>query len=68
MGDRSGSFLRCAQVRTKVYKKDYDWSVGLVYDPKGLLGVTTVRLEVAGVLQIIDVGINMEMRDLMKQI
>jgi hypothetical protein len=42
--------------------------VGLVYDPKGLSGVTTVRLEVAGVLQIIDVGINMEMRDLMKQI
>jgi hypothetical protein len=36
-----------------VYKKDYDWSVELVYDPKGLPGVTTTRPEVAGVLQIV---------------
>jgi hypothetical protein len=40
-------------VRIKVYKKDYDWSVELVYDPKGLSGVTTTRPEVAGVLQIV---------------
>jgi hypothetical protein len=50
MGDRSGSFLGCAQVRIKVYKKDYGWSVGLVYDPRGLPGVTTARPGVAGVL------------------
>jgi hypothetical protein len=38
-------------VRIKVCRKDYGWSVGLVYDPKGLPGVTTVRPGVAGVLQ-----------------
>jgi hypothetical protein len=51
MGDRSGSFSGCAQVRIKVCRKDYDWSVGLVYDPRGLPGVTTARPGVAGVLQ-----------------
>jgi hypothetical protein len=50
MSDRSGSFPKCAQVRTKVCRKDYGWSVGLVYDPKRLPGVTTARPEVAGVL------------------
>jgi hypothetical protein len=51
MGDRSGSFLGCAQVRTKVHRKEYDWSVGLVYDPSELSGVTTARPGVTGVLQ-----------------
>jgi hypothetical protein len=51
MGDRPGSFLGCAQVRTKVCRKDYGWSMGLVYDPRGLSGVTTARPRVAGVLQ-----------------
>jgi hypothetical protein len=50
MGDRPGSFPRCAEVRTKVCRKDYGWSVGLVYDPRGLPGVTTARPGVAGVL------------------
>jgi hypothetical protein len=50
MGDRPESFSGRAQVRIKVYRKDYGWSVGLVYDPKGLTGVTTVRPGVAGVL------------------
>jgi hypothetical protein len=50
MGDRPGSFSRCAQVRTKVHRKDYSWSVGLVYDPMKLPGVTTARPRVAGVL------------------
>jgi hypothetical protein len=36
MGDRSGSFLGCAQVRTKVCRKDYGWSVGLVCNPRVL--------------------------------
>jgi hypothetical protein len=31
--------------------KDYDWSVGLVYDPRGLIGVMTARPRVSGVLQ-----------------
>jgi hypothetical protein len=50
MSDQPGSFPGCAQERTKVYKKDYGWSVGLVYDPMRLPGVTTVRPGVAGVL------------------
>jgi hypothetical protein len=52
MGDRPGSFPGCAQVRTKVHRKDYGWSVGLVYDPRGLPGVTIARPGVAGVLQV----------------
>jgi hypothetical protein len=51
MGNRSESFPGCAQVRTKVHRKDYDWSVGLVYNPRGLTGVTTARAGVPGVLQ-----------------
>jgi hypothetical protein len=51
MGDRSGSFPGCTQVRIKVCRKDYGWSVGLVYDPKRLPGVKTARPGVAGVLQ-----------------
>jgi hypothetical protein len=39
-------------VRTKVYRKDYAWSVGLVYDPRELSGVTTARPEVARVLHL----------------
>jgi hypothetical protein len=35
-------------VRIKVHRKDYDWSVGLIYDPRGLPGVTTVMSGVAG--------------------
>jgi hypothetical protein len=50
MDDRPESFSGCAQVRIKVHRKDYSWSVGLVYDPRELIGVTTVRRRVAGVL------------------
>jgi hypothetical protein len=53
MGDRPRSFPGCAQVRTKVCRKDYGWSVGLVYDPSELPGVTTARPGVAGVLQMV---------------
>jgi hypothetical protein len=53
MGDRSGSFLGCAQVRIKVHRKDYGWSVELVYDPRELPGVMTIRLRVAGMLQMV---------------
>jgi hypothetical protein len=34
-----------------VYRKEYGWSVRLVYDPRELTGVTTARPGVAGVLQ-----------------
>jgi hypothetical protein len=34
-----------------VCKKEYGWSVGLVYDPRGLPGVTTARPGVGEVLQ-----------------
>jgi hypothetical protein len=50
MGDRPESFSRCAQVKTKVHRKDYGWSVRLVYDLSERQGVTTVRPEVDGVL------------------
>jgi hypothetical protein len=50
IGDRPGSLLGYTQVRIKICRKDYDWSVGLVYDSRGLPGVTTVRPAVAGVL------------------
>jgi hypothetical protein len=53
MDDRSRSFSRCAQVRTKVHIKDYGWSVGLVYDFKGLPKVTTARSRMAEVLQMV---------------
>jgi hypothetical protein len=53
MGDRSKSFPGCVQVRTKVHRKEYDWSVGLVYDIRGLPGVTTVRPRMAEMLQMI---------------
>jgi hypothetical protein len=36
MGDQPKSLPGCAQVRTKVCRKDYDWSVGLVYDLREL--------------------------------
>jgi hypothetical protein len=39
-------------VRTKVCEKDEGWSVGLVYDPRELTGVTTARPGVAGVLHL----------------
>jgi hypothetical protein len=53
MGDRPKSFPGCAQVRTKVHRKDYSWSVRLVYDSRGLPGVMTVMPGVAGVLQMV---------------
>jgi hypothetical protein len=31
--------------------KEYGWSVGLVYDLRGMLGVMTTMPEVSGVLQ-----------------
>jgi hypothetical protein len=40
-----------------VCRKDYDWSVGLVYDPRGLTEVMTVIPEVTGVLQMVSESI-----------
>jgi hypothetical protein len=48
MGDRPGSFPGCAQVRTKVHRKDHGWSVGLVNYPRELPGVMTIRSGVVG--------------------
>jgi hypothetical protein len=53
MGDQPESFPGCAQVRRKVCRKDYGWSMGLVYDPRGLPVVTTTRPGGAGVLQMV---------------
>jgi hypothetical protein len=53
MDDQLRSLLGCTQVRTKVCRKDYGWYVGLVYDHRGLSGVTTARPGVVGVLQMV---------------
>jgi hypothetical protein len=53
MGDRPENLSGCTRVRTKLCRKEYDWSMGLVYDPRGLSGVTTVRPGVTGVLQMV---------------
>jgi hypothetical protein len=50
MGDQPGSLTGCVQVRTKVCKKDYGWSAGLVYDTRWLSKVMTDGPGVAGVL------------------
>jgi hypothetical protein len=49
MGDRPGSFLGCARVRTKC-EKDLCWYVGMVYGRRELPGVSTVSPGVDGVL------------------
>jgi hypothetical protein len=36
-----------------VHIKEYGWSMGLVYDPTEVSGVTTVRPGVAGVLEMV---------------
>jgi 1,4-dihydroxy-2-naphthoyl-CoA synthase len=53
MGDRLGNFPGCAQVRTKIHRKDYGWSVRLLYDPRELSEVMAARLGVAEVLQMV---------------
>jgi hypothetical protein len=53
MGNRSESFSECAQVRTKMHRKDWAWSVRLVYDLSELSGVITIGPIVVGVLQMI---------------
>jgi hypothetical protein len=50
MGGRPGSLPRCTKVRIKMRKKDKCWSMGLVYNPRELLRVTTTRPIVAGEL------------------
>jgi hypothetical protein len=37
----------------KLRTKDSCWSVGMVYNPRGLLGVSTTGLGVDGVLQMV---------------
>jgi hypothetical protein len=56
MGDRLESISGCTQVRIKVHRKYYCWYVGLVYDPRELLQVTTTRPGVAGVLHLTTQG------------
>jgi hypothetical protein len=35
MSDRLKSLFRCTQVRIKKCRKEYDWSMRLIYDPRG---------------------------------
>jgi hypothetical protein len=41
MGDRPGSFSRVRMSEDKVCTKDSCWSVGIIYDPRELPGVST---------------------------
>jgi hypothetical protein len=41
MGDRPGSFLGWRMSEDKVHTKDSCWSVGTIYDPRELPGVST---------------------------
>ena len=41
MGDRPGSFSRVRMSEVKVRTKDSCWSVGTIYDPRELPGVST---------------------------
>jgi hypothetical protein len=41
MGDRPGSFSRVRMSEDKVCTKDSCWSVGTLYDPRELPGVST---------------------------
>jgi hypothetical protein len=42
MGDRPGSFSRVRISEDKVCRKDPCWSVGTIYDPRELPGVSNV--------------------------
>jgi hypothetical protein len=53
MSDRPGSFLECALVRTKYAQKTLCWSVGTIYGPRELPGVSTAGSRVDTVLQVI---------------
>jgi hypothetical protein len=44
---------RCARVRTKVHRNDYCCSMRIVYDPIKLPEVTTAKLRVVEVLQLV---------------
>jgi hypothetical protein len=46
-------YSRVHMSEDKVRTKDSRWSVGMVYDPKGLSGVTTTGPRVDGVLQMV---------------
>jgi hypothetical protein len=51
MGDRTGSFLGCARVRTKCGQKTLVGLWGTIYDPRELPRVSTAGPGVDGVLQ-----------------
>jgi hypothetical protein len=53
MGDRSGSFLVVRMSEDKVRTKDTCWYVEMVYDPRGLTGVSTAGSGVDEVLQMV---------------
>jgi hypothetical protein len=53
MGDRPGSFSRVRMSEDKVRTKYTCWSVGTIYNPRELPGVSTAGLGVDGVLQVV---------------
>jgi hypothetical protein len=53
MGDRPGSFSRVRMSEDKVRTKCTCWSVGTIYNPRELPGVSTTGQGVDGVLQVV---------------
>jgi hypothetical protein len=53
MDDRPKKFSRVRTSENKVRIKDSCWSVGVVYDTRGLLGVSIIGPTVDGVLQMV---------------
>jgi hypothetical protein len=50
MGDRPGSSSRVRMSENKVCTKDPCWSVGTIYDPRELSGVSTAGLGIGRVV------------------
>jgi hypothetical protein len=48
MGDRLRSLLRVRMSEDKVHTKDSCWSMDMVYDHRGLFGISTTGPGVAG--------------------
>jgi hypothetical protein len=52
MGDQPRKFYRVCMSEDKVRTKDMCWSVGMIYDPRELPGVSTAGPGVDKVLQV----------------
>jgi hypothetical protein len=62
MGDRPGIFLWVCMSEDKMRTKNLCWSVGTIYDPRELPGVSTAGPGTDGVLQVVSEPILMVSR------